>query len=129
MTMDEALQILLDYGFTYDMTINEIYYHGERVGDFAGNAIWLCDFQPSLINFSYLQVHKTIITCSAEDSERRLREQIANLLDTPRRYEEFCRKERIENMKKYFKNKREEAMIEKAWSEVPSWREFSYDRS
>ena len=129
MTLDEALQILESYGFTYDKTINEIYYQGERVGDFAGNALWLCDFQPSLINFSYQQVHKTIITCSAEDSERRLREQIANLLDTPRRYEEFCRKEKIDNVKKYFKNKREEAMIEKAWSEVPSWREYSYDRS
>ena len=119
MTMDEALQILLDNGFTYDKSINEIYYHGERIGDFAGNALWLCDFQPSLISFSYLQVHKTIITCSADGSELRLREQIANLLDTPRRYEEFCRKERIDNVKKYFKNKREEAMIEKAWSEVP----------
>ena len=119
MTMDEGLQILLDYGFTYDKTINEIYYHGERVGDLAGNVIWLCDFQPSLINFSYWQVHRTIITCSADDSELRLREQIVNLLDTPRRYEEFCRNEKIDNMKKYFKNKREEAMIEKAWSEVP----------
>lgn len=119
MTMDEGLQILLDYGFTYDKTINEIYYHSERVGDFGGNCLWLCDFQPSLINFSYQQVHRTIINCVAEDSERRLREQIANLLDTPRRYEEFCRKERIANVKKYFKNKREEAMIEKAWSEVP----------
>ena len=119
MTMDEALQMLLDNGLTYDRTINEIYYDGERVGDFAGYCLWLCDFQPSLINLSFLQVHKTIITCSSEGSELRLREQIANLLDTPRRYEEFCRKERIENLKKYFKNKREEAMIEKAWSEVP----------
>ena len=112
MTMDEALQILIDNGFTYDRTINEIYYSGERVGDFAWNALWLCDFQPSLINFSYKQVHKTIITCSADDSERRLREQIANLLDTPRRYEEFCRKERVENVKKYF----EDRAIVKKWS-------------
>lgn len=112
MTMDEALQILIDNGFTYDRTINEIYYSGERVGDFAGNCLWLCDFQPSLINFSYLQAHKTIINCVAENSEQRLREQIANLLDTPRRYEEFCRKERIENMKKYF----EDRAIVRKWS-------------
>lgn len=112
MTMDEALQILIDNGFTYDRTINEIYYHGERVGDFGGGVIWMCDFQPSLIDFSYLQVRKIIINCVAEDSERRLREQIANLLDTPRRYEEFCRKERIENMKKYF----EDRAIVKKWS-------------
>lgn len=112
MTMDEALQILIDNGFTYDKSINEIYYDHERVGDLAGNVLWLCDFQPSLINFSYLQVHKTIINCVAVDSERRLREQIANLLDTPRRYEEFCRKERIDNIKKYF----EDRAIVKKWS-------------
>lgn len=112
MTMDEALQILLDNGFTYDKSINEIYYDGDRVGDFAGNVIWLCDFQPSLINFSYQQVHRTIINCVTEDSERRLREQIANLLDTPRRYEEFCRKEGIDNVKKYF----EDRATVKKWS-------------
>lgn len=102
MTMDEALQILIDYGFTYDKTIKAIYYYGECVGDFAGNCLWLCDFQPSLINLSYLQVHKTIINCVAVDAELRLREQIANLLD---RYEERCRKERIDNIKKYFEDR------------------------
>lgn len=112
MTLDEALQILIDNGFSFDRTIDEIYYHDERVGDFAGNCLWLCDFQPSLINFSYLQVHKTIVNCVTEGAEQRLREQIANLLDTPRRYEEFCRKERIENIKKYF----EDRAIVKKWS-------------
>lgn len=92
MTMEEALQILWKHGFMYDRTINEIYYQGERVGDFAGDCIWLCDLQPSLVNFSYLQVNRPIINCNAENSERRLREQIANLMDTPRRYEEYCRK-------------------------------------
>ncbi len=111
MTMDEALQMLLDNEFTYDRTINQIYYDDERVGELAGNVLWLCDFQPSLINLSFLQVHKTIINCVAEDSERRLREQIANLLDTPRRYEEFCQNEKIGNMKKYF----EDRAIVKRW--------------
>lgn len=112
MTMEEAFEILIDYGFTYDKTINEIYYEGERVGYYAGNCLWLCDFQPSLIGFSYLQVHKTIINCVSINAELRLREQIANLLDTPRRYEEFCRKKRLENIKKYF----EDRAIVKKWS-------------
>lgn len=122
MTMREALQILLDNGFTMDRTINEIYYQGERVGDFAGDCIWLCDFQPSLINLSYLQVNKPIINCNAENSERRLREQIANLMDTPRRYEEYCRKERIETVKKYFEDKRvEEEFFEIGEKEFDEW--------
>ena len=40
--------------------------------------------------------------------------------------EKARREERVENVKTYFKRKREEELIEKAWEEVPSWRE--YDR-
>lgn len=104
MTRDDLLQILRNENFDFDYELNEICYKGERVGDFAGDAVWLCDFQPSVVGLSYIQVHKTIINANAIDAVRRLYEQIANFLDTPRRYEEYCRQYRIDNVKKYFKS-------------------------
>lgn len=105
MKIEGLFKMLREHGFTIDHTIREIYYKGERVGDFAGNVIWLCDFQPSLISMTYQQVHRTIINFNSIEAERRLREQILNFLDTPRRYEEHCRREKIENMKKYFEDR------------------------
>lgn len=104
LTRDDLLQILRNENFCLDYSINEIYYDGERVGDIAADAVWLCDFQPSLVGLSYLQVHKTIINANIIDSDRRLYEQIANFLDTPRRYEEYCRQYKLDNVKKYFKS-------------------------
>lgn len=104
LTRADLVQILRNANFHLDYESGEIYYDGERVGDIAGDAVWLCDFQPSVVGLSYLQVHKTIIGASTIDAVRMLYEQISNFLDTPRRYEEYCRQYKIDNIKKYFKS-------------------------
>ena len=107
MKIEDLFHILHENGFMLDHGADEIYYCGELVGDFAGDCVWLCDFQPSLIGMTYQQVHKTIINVNNIEAERRLREQILNFLDTPRRYEEHCRREKLSSIRNYFKDRKD----------------------
>ncbi len=114
MKIETLFRMLRDQGFTIDRTAREIYYKTERVGDFGygedrenfgSDYVRLCVFQPSLIGEEFRHVHKNNIDCDDPSADIKLLETILDFKNTPRRYEEKCRLEKIVNVKKYFENR------------------------
>jgi len=119
MTEKEALEILKKHG------IHRGYYEsdrlflrtegepfGEQVGAFDTKMIWISAYLPSAIGSTYSQVPMTPVALDAPRARIVLETLLQDLSTSAQRYEEDQRKERVQNMKKYFEDRR----IEKKWS-------------
>lgn len=105
MNREETLRILKRHGFDVD-ELDCIWYNYDRVGDLSGALLTLVDYIPSEIDTDYRAVDKTIININSYDAIERIESQINWICNTRRRWEDRLRELRIQQMRKYFKNKR-----------------------
>ena len=112
LTMQEAKKILEARGLTIDSNRPNdqnpaIYWKGEWVGYISEFSISMHKDLPSL----GLTEPNRLIPFSDNDADKRLAMMIASLLDSPRRYEERLRQEKVDDIREYF-NKRKNAVNE-----------------
>ena len=108
LTMAEARQILETRGLTIDSNRPNdqnpvIYYQGECVGYISEFSVSLHQDLPSL----GLTEPNELIALRADDASSRLAMRIDSLKDSPRRYEERLRQEKVDNIQKYFKERKD----------------------
>lgn len=102
------------------------------VGIIYETKMFLAKYLPSVIGANYADraIPKRIFLFNNVDEPLRLEKMIDELFDTPRRYEEDQRNQKIENLKKYFDRKKEESeMLKRALEKVPGWRGYEADQS
>ena len=110
MTMKEAKEILEARGLTIeDNSPNEaaIYWKGEWVGYILEFSVSMHKDLPSL----GLTEPNEMIPLTADNASSRLAMRIDSLKDSPRRYEEGMRQEKVDNIRDYF-NRRKNAVNE-----------------
>ena len=103
------------------------YLRGELVGWSYDTVMYLQPVMPSLLQMGILeQRRKTEIPFNlpAIDVHDRLRDAVNELKSSSDSYEDIVKRYRAKKVKQYFKRKREEELIEKAWEEAPGWRDF-----
>lgn len=117
MTRDEVRDMFIRRGFNLrevrspDYTVVE--HKGETVGVIYDDEVYIAENYPSLTSGAsqaYADTPKTILMFTRPMTE--LEKAIEFLLDSPRRIDRETREKRVENVRKYFKDK----AIEKKWS-------------
>lgn len=112
LTMKEAKEILESRGLTIDSNRPNdqnpaIYWKGEWVGYISQFSVSLHQDLPSL----GLTEQNELIPLTADNASSRLAMRIDSLKDSPRRYEERMRQEKVDNIRDYF-NRRKYAVNE-----------------
>ena len=110
LTMEEAKEILETRGLTIgpirpNAQNTAIYWKGEWVGYISQFSVSMHNDLPSL----GLNEPNELIPLSADNASSRLAMRIDSLKDSPRRYEERLRKDKVDNIRDYF-NKRQNKM-------------------
>ena len=112
LTMQEAKEILEARGLIIDSNRPNdqnpaIYWKGEWVGYISEFSISMHKDLPSL----GLTEPNQLIPFSDNDADKRLAIRIDSLLDSPRRYEERLRQDKVDDIREYF-NRRKNAVNE-----------------
>lgn len=110
LTMAEAKEILKTRGLTIEANSpNEaaIYWKGEWVGYISEYGVSMHKDLPSL----GLTEPNELIPFTADNASSRLAMRIDSLMDSPRRYEERMRQEKVDDIRDYF-NRRKNAVNE-----------------
>ena len=110
LTMAEAKEILKTRGLTIEANSpNEaaIYWKGEWVGYILESSVSMHKDLPSL----GLTEPNEMIPLTADNASSRLAMRIDSLKDSPRRYEERMRQEKVDDIRDYF-NRRKNAVNE-----------------
>lgn len=112
LTMKEAKEILEARGLTIDSKrpndqIRAIYWKGEWVGYISEFSVSMHQDLPSL----GLTDQAELIPFSDGNTDQRLSRRIDSLKDSPRRYEERLRQEKVDDIRDYF-NRRKNAVNE-----------------
>ena len=110
LTMEEAKEIIEKRGLTIgpnrpNAQNTAIYWKGEWVGYISQFSVSMHNDLPSL----GLNEPNELIPLSADNASSRLAMRIDSLKDSPRRYEERLRKDKVDNIRDYF-NKRQNKM-------------------
>ena len=115
-TQEKVAFILQKHGFSFKAVKSPdyfvLYHRGEVVGTLYDNDLYLAKQYPSLNvegNY-YADAPKDKIEFNIA-SEHRIIQAIEYLFDSPRRVPEERRQQRVENLRKYFSKKREEASL------------------
>lgn len=107
LTMKEAKEILEARGLTIDSNRPNdqnpaIYWKGEWVGYISQFSVSLHQDLPSL----GLTEQNELIPLTADNASSRLSIRLDSLKDSPRRYEERMRQEKLNNIRDYFKGQK-----------------------
>ena len=99
---DRGLEVILN--FTSDH-VNHwvIKWQGEQVGSMFKEDIYIRKNLPSLLKVAEGPTH---ILFDEEDADDRLRKIVYDLLDSPRRFDERQRKERLKKVREYFDSRK-----------------------
>ena len=107
LTMAEAKEIIESRGLTIDSNRPNdqnpaIFWKGEWVGYISQFSVSLHKDLPSL----GLTEPNELIPLSADNASSRLAMRIDSLKDSPRRYEERLRQEKVDDIRKYFEGRK-----------------------
>ena len=107
LTFAEAKEILEARGLTIDSNrpndqYRAIYWKGEWVGYISQFSVSMHQDLPSL----GLTEPNELIPLTADNASSRLSIRIDSLKDSPRRYEERMRQEKVDNIRKYFEGQK-----------------------
>ena len=110
MTIEEALALLKQHNITrsiYNAAHLMLHHENEgceMIGEIYNgpSAIYLADYIPSQLGMTYNDVQKSIIILGNPRSSTRLKSILDGLHDTAQRYAEALRKEKIQNVQRYF---------------------------
>lgn len=111
MITEEVIAVLESRGLTVypdRYGVRPILYEGtERVGTlYVDSDVYLAEYIPSLVGMRYPDVKKSSRYLSDKGLKKWLDQAIDDLFDTLSRIDREMRDSRIENVKRYFKNKR-----------------------
>lgn len=127
MTIDEALALLERYHITRDicdaicLMLNHEDGVCEQIGEIltASRAIYLAEYIPSQLGMTYKDVQKSLTLLDSKRSPMRLQSILDGLPDTAQRYDEAIRKEKIQNVQRYFLKRNTKLKIISPDTDIP----------
>lgn len=129
MTIEEALEILKKHNIrrSINHAAQLMLHHDENEGcdEMIGeiydgpSAIYLADYIPSQLGDFYNDVQKSIIILDSPRAHIRLQAILDSLPSTAQRYDEAIRKEKIDNVKRYFLKRNTKIKILSPNVEIP----------
>lgn len=127
MTIEEALEILKKHNITRDIcdaTCLMLEHDDgicEQVGEIwtASRAIYLADYIPSKIGMTYRDVQKSLTLLDSQRAHIRLQAILDGLPSTAQRYDEAIRKEKVQNVQRYFLKRNTKIKILSPNVEIP----------
>lgn len=109
MTIEEALALLERHNIRRSINnAAQLMLHHENEGcemigeTFGPGAIYLADYIPSQLGVFYNDVQKSIIILDSPRAHIRLQSILDGLPDSAQRYDEAIRKEKVQNVQRYF---------------------------
>ena len=106
MTENEALEILKKRNIHRGQYTDHLLLDGEVIGEISNGYVYLADYIPSVIGEIYQTVAATAVVLSNPDAPAVLDSLIDMLEDTAERYAEETRKRRVNQVRKYFQDRK-----------------------
>lgn len=105
---DRGLEVILNFSERHQLKHWILKWQGEQVGSMFKEDIYLRKNLPSLLRVAE---GPTRIVLNNEDADDRLRKIVYDLLDSPRRFDEKHRNEKIAKVKEYFDSRKTVAEV------------------